>query len=51
MKEGILHLVSCNQKNDVAPFPEVNFDVWVSWPCRVLTYRASYAVHVKNSIV
>lgn len=46
VKEGILYLMNFNKENDVALFPEVNFVIWTSWPCGVLTYRASYAFHV-----
>lgn len=46
VKEGILYLKNYNKENDVALFPGVNFFIWMSWPCGVLTCRASYAFHV-----
>lgn len=46
VKEDILYLVKYYKENDVALFPEMNFAIWMSWPCWVLIFRETYAFHV-----
>lgn len=36
VKEVILYLMIHNKENDVALFPEVNFIIWMSYPCGIL---------------
>lgn len=37
------YIMSYNKENYIDLFSEVNFVIWMNWPCGVLTYRASYA--------
>lgn len=46
VKEDILYLKNYNKENDIALFPEMSFVIWMSWPRRVLIFRAPYAFHV-----
>lgn len=46
VQEDIFYPMNYNKENDVALLPEMNFVIWISWPCRVLIFRAPYAFHV-----
>lgn len=46
VKEDILYLMNYNKENDVALFPEMNFVIWMSWPCWVVIFSSPYAFHV-----